>query len=84
MRVRVKDEERAFTILIPTNLIFGKGTVWLANTFGRKYAGDSIKDIPPEVVDKLFAEIRNMKRRCGRWELVEVNGADGSYVSIVL
>lgn len=84
MRVRVKDEEHAFTILLPTNLIFSKGTVWLANFFGRKYAGDSMKDIPPEAVDKLFSEIRNMKRRYGRWELVEVNGADGSYVSIVL
>ena len=43
-----------------------------------------MKDIPPDAMEKLFAEIRNMKRRYGRWELVEVNGADGSYVSIVL
>lgn len=84
MRVRVKDGEHAFTILLPTNLVFSRGTVWLANTFGRKYAGDAMKVIPPDAMEKLFVEIRSIKRRYGHWELAEVYGSDGEYVSVIL
>lgn len=84
MRIRVKGAGHNINIPVPTNLVFGKGTVWLANHFGRKYAGTAMKDIPPEALDRLFAEFRNIKRRYGHWELVEVRSADGQEVSITL
>ena len=84
MRIQVKSEDSNINLVLPTNLIFSKGTVWLANHFGRKYAGDAMKYIPPEAMEKLFAELRRTKRRYGRWPLVEVHSADGSDVEIIL
>lgn len=84
MRIQVKSEDTNIKLLLPTNLIFSKGTVWLANHFGRKYAGDAMKDIPPEALDKLFAEFRRTKRQYGHWDLVEVSEADGTEVKITL
>lgn len=84
MRIRVKGEGHNINIPVPTNLVFGKGTVWLANHFGRKYAGDAMKDIPPEALDRLFAEFRRIKRQYGHWDLVEVQSSDGEEVSITL
>ena len=84
MRIKVKDEDTNINLLLPTNLIFSKGTVWLANHFGRKYAGDAMKGIPPEALDAVFTELRRIKRRYGHWTLVEVRSADGSGVEITL
>ena len=64
--------------------VFSKGTVWLANHFGRKYAGNAMKEIPPEAMDKLFVEFRRIKKHYGRWDLVEIQGSDGKQVSITL
>lgn len=84
MRIKIKDEDTNINLLLPTNLIFSKGTVWLANHFGRKYAGDAMKDIPPEALDRLFAEFRRIKRKHKHWVLVEVESSDGDAVSIEL
>ena len=84
MRITVKSEDANINLVLPTNLIFGRGTVWLANHFGRKYAGEAMQDIPPEALDRLFAEFRRIKRRYRRWTLVEVHSADGSDVEITL
>lgn len=84
MRIQVKDEDTNLNIILPTMLVFSKGTVWLANHFGRKYAADAMKDIPPEGLDRLFAELRRIKRKYGSWDLVEVESADGERVRIKL
>ena len=84
MRIKVKSEDTNVNLVLPTNLIFGRGTVWLANHFGRKYAGDAMKNIPPEALDRLFAEFRRIKRRYGSWELVHVISSDGEEVHITL
>ena len=76
MRIKVKSPEGNLNLILPTNLVFSKGTVWLANHFGRKYAGDAMKNISPEALDRLFAEFRRIKRAYGRWELVEVHSAN--------
>lgn len=84
MRIKVKSEDTNIKLILPTNLIFGRGMVWLANRFGRKYAGNALRDIPPEALDVLFAEFRRIKRKYGRWTLVEVHSADGAEVEITL
>lgn len=84
MRITVKSEDANVNLVLPTNLIFGRGTVWLANHFGRKYAGDAMKDIPPEALDRLFGEFRRIKRQYGHWTLVEVRSANGEEVEITL
>ena len=80
----MKSEDINSNLILPANLIFSKGTVWIANRYGRQYAGNARKDIPPEVLEKLFAEFRRIKRKYGNWDLVEVSSSDGAEVSIVL
>ena len=84
MRIRVKSDGCNIHIPLPTRLLFSKGTVWLANRFGRKYAGDALKDIPPEALDRLFAEFRRIKRLHKHWVLVEAVLSDGDEVYIAL
>lgn len=84
MRIRINADGRRFTLLLPTALLFSRGTAWLANTVGRKYAGEAMKDIPPEAMNALFAELRRIKKRHGGWELVEAVSADGNRVNILL
>ena len=84
MRIRVKSENTSINLVLPTNWIFNKGTVWLARRFGVKYAAESMKNVPPEALDRLFRELRRIKRTRGRWELVEVRSADGDEVQITL
>ena len=84
MRIKVKSEDTNINIPLPTNLVFSKATVWLANRVGRKYAGDAMQDIPPEALDRLFAEVRRIKRKYRAWELVHVISSDGDEVHITL
>ena len=84
MRIKVRSEDTNINIPLPTNLVFSRGTVWLADRFGRKYAGDAMKDIPPEALDRLFGEFRRIKRQYGHWTLVEVRSANGEEVEITL
>lgn len=80
----MKSENVNIKLILPANLIFSKGTLWIANRYGRQYAGEAMKDIPPEVLEKLFAEFRRIKRQYGHWDPVEVSSSDGTEVSIVL
>lgn len=84
MKIQVKNDEHEINIVLPTSLVFSKGTVWLANHVGRKCAGDAMKDIPPEALEALFAELRRIKRKYGSWDLVEVKSSDGEEVLVRL
>lgn len=84
MRILVKGGGHNINLVLPTSLIFSKGTVWLANHFGRKYAGDAMKDISPEAMGAFFAEFRRIKRKYGSWDLVEVESSSGEQVLIRL
>lgn len=84
MKIEIKGGGHTMTLLFPTLLIFSRGTAWLANTVGRKYAAEEMKNIPPEALNALFAELRRIKKRHGRWELVDVESASGEKVKITL
>lgn len=84
MKILVKYDEGDIKLWLPTILVCNKGTAWLANHVGRKYAGEAMKDIPPEALDKLFAELRRIKKVHGSWDLVEIKSADGNEVLIQL
>lgn len=84
MKIQVKAGGHDINLLLPTGLVFGKGTVWLANHVGRKYAEGTMKDIPPEALDALFAEFRRIKKKHGRWELVDIESSSGEQVKVIL
>ena len=84
MKIQIKGGGHNLTLLFPTGLIFSKGTVWLANHVGRRYAPEAMANIPPEALAALFAEFRRIKKQNKSWKLVEVESADGEKVNIIL
>ena len=84
MRIRIESAEKNLNIVLPTKLVFGRWGVALVNTVGRKYAGENIASISPEALDVLFAELRRIKNRYGKYELVEIESSDGDKVKITL
>jgi len=84
MRIQIKSEGRNISLLLPTKLVFGKATVYLANTIGRKYAGEHMNSIQPHALEALFAEFRRIKDHYGTWELVDIESSGGEIIKIIL
>lgn len=83
MKIRIRSDEKKFTVLLPTRLLFSKTVLKFGLRMGRKYS-DQMPDIPPETVEALCDEIRRIKKKHGAWELVDVQSGDGEMVQIIL
>ena len=84
MKITVKGQSKSIHIRVPTAFVFSKPSAWIAVAQGRKYAGDSFPDISPKDMDRLFAELRRIKRIHPDWCLVEVESTSGSHIRITL
>lgn len=99
MRIQVKGEGHNIRIPIPTGLIFSKPSVWLYLKLARKYSSRASKyipedieisvdpilnNIPDEAVYALCAEIMRIRRKYGKWTLVEVSASSGEEITITL
>ncbi len=84
MKIRIKSKGCNLTFWLPTRLILNKTTVRLANSVGRKYAADAMKDISPKALDALVGELCRIKKVYGKWDLVHIESSDGSIVKINL
>ena len=84
MKIRIKSEGQNLRLWLPTRLIFSETVARLGGKYGIKYAGDTMKNIPPEAIELLFAEFRRIKDKHKVWELVKIESADGSVVDIYL
>ena len=84
MKILVKSREHDIRLAIPTSWIFGRGSAFLAEKLGRKYAPESMAGIPPDAIPILCAELRRIKKKYGSYELVELETADGQHVKITL
>ena len=84
MKIIVKSGEHDIRLGIPTSWIFSRGSAFLAEKLGRKYAPESMVDIPPDAIPILCAELRKIKKKYGTYELVELESANGQYVKITL
>ena len=84
MRIRVRSGERNINLILPTALVFSPATAWAGDYFGRKYSDGAMDHLPPDALKKLFAEIRRIKRKHGKWNLVEIDTADGEHIKIEL
>lgn len=84
MKIQIRSEDTRLTLYLPTNLLFSRGTVWLAKHVGRKHAAPGLDTIPPQALEALIAELRRIKKKHGHWDLVETESADGAYVCIRL
>ena len=84
MKIHIRSGKQNLRFYLPTGLIFSKTMARLGCKYGLQYAGAAMKDIPPEAVEALFTELRRIKRKYKSWELVKVEGSDGSIVDITL
>ena len=71
-------------IPFPTALLTSPTVVQFGLNIGKRYAGASMPNIPPEAVQALCQSLRQIKKQYGQWELVHVESADGDLVSIIL
>ena len=83
MKINIRSEERNFTIVLPTRLLFSKTILKYGLKVGKRYS-EAVPDIPPAAVDALCNEIRRIKKTHSAWELVNIQTADGEKVQILL
>jgi len=84
MRIQIKSDEKNLNIVLPTKLVFERWVVYLANTVGRRYAGEHMDAISPEALEALFAEFRHIKDTYGKWDLVDIESSTGEIIKIIL
>lgn len=84
MRIQIKDGEHNINIVFPTWLLCNNFTVRIVIGVIRRYVHDELCNLPPEKLAALFAELRRIKAKYGRWELVDVYSADGEIVKVIL
>lgn len=84
MKIHLRSGKHNLRLYLPTRLIFSKTVARLGCKYGLQYAGDAMKDIPPEAVEALFAEFRRIKQKYGSWELVNQESSNGDIVKIIL
>lgn len=71
------------TIPLPNALLFSF-TLWDGVIKISKNTAENVSEIPPEVIKKVCAAIKHFRKDHGPWELVHVESADGSTVSITI
>lgn len=84
MKIRIREENHSFTLLLPTWLVFSQFSLWLINGVARRHAPNDMANIPPEALEAIWAEMCRIKKKYGGWDLVEVESSDGEYVKITL
>ena len=84
MKIIVTTPEHNIRLGFPTGWIFGRGSAWLAEKLGRKFAPEAMAKLPPGSIPVLCAELRRIRKQYGPYELVEVESASGEHVKITL
>lgn len=84
MKICISSNHQNIKLYFPTRLIFNTITAKFANTLGRRFANDSLKDISPEALELLCAELGNVKKKYGKWELLQIKSASGEIIEITL
>ena len=84
MRIRLHADGRNINLVLPTRMLFSKGSVRLMKFSARFIPDGTMEKIPMESLDVIFAELRRIKKKYGTWELVNVDSADGQKIEIIL
>ncbi len=83
MKIHIRSEERTFTVILPTRLLFSKHILKFGLKVGKRYS-DAVPNISPAAVDALCDEICRIKEIHPRWELVSIQSTDGGRTQIIL
>ena len=84
MKIQIQGDGHKIKILLPTKWIFSNTGSSIAAFVVQKYASDEMAGVTPEAIKALCAEIRRIKRKYGRWDMVEVSSSDGEKVIVTL
>ena len=84
MRILLRRNNRGILLMLPTRLVFGRYGIRMACRLAGKYAPEAMRQVPVEALEAICLEIGRIRRKYGRWNLVEVITADGEYISITL
>lgn len=84
MRIQIKDKSQNRSITIPNGLLLNGITARIAVSAAGKQAPEAIEKIPPHVMNKIFAELKRIRKKHGPWVLVEVSSASGEQIEITL
>lgn len=81
MRIKVRTPDAKFTLLLPNLLLFNRLTGSLLTKAATAHLGI---DVDARQAGRLLAELRKIKKKYGRFTLVDVETADGEIVKITL
>ena len=79
MKIKIKSEEKNFTIAFPTAWAFSR--IGLHFLKKQDDEGD-FSGLTPKSMRKIRQTIRKLKKKHKAWNLVEVDTSDGTYVRI--
>ncbi len=84
MRIEVRADDHIIRVPLPTGLVFSSAAAYAGKLVIKKYAPQIWKQMPPDGLKVMFAELRRIKKKYGKWELAEVDAAGGEHIHIVL
>jgi hypothetical protein len=85
MRILVEShDEKTINLIFPTVMIFNRLTAAIGSSAIRQHLGTDLSEFKSADINRLFREIRRVKRKYPHLELVSVDSADGDKVRITL
>lgn len=78
MRIRIEENNRNFSVILPTRIILSKPVLKLVLHLKKD------KNINVDAVCAVCAELRRFKKKHGGWEVVNFQSADGLKVSVTV
>lgn len=89
MKIRIRTQEVRITILLPNFLVLNRFTAShiirsIAERINKSPEVNKTPDIDSEKARLFIAELRRIKRKYGRFTLVDVESSDGDAVKIIL
>lgn len=85
MRIFVQEHgEKPIRLIFPTGMIFNRLTALIGSKVIKEHAGEELSALTSAQLNRLFREIRRIKRKHPKFELVNVESNDGDMVRIIL
>lgn len=84
MRVQIKGGGHDLNIVLPTRMIFSKTMVKIGCRISSRYTHAVMDRLSPEAMEAICEELVRIKKKHGKWELVDIQSADGEKINITL
>lgn len=82
MKIEIRDSEGQKTLHLPTGMLMNKTVLGLVCR--NRSIQSRLRDLPPEAVEAIVAELNEVRKKHGSWELLEVDTPKGENIRIIL